>query len=99
MGGNWVDVGSGQGPPLPGLLPTSTLCCWLPIPQLSALAWDERITDFGLQLPDETCVGAAFTLWCLLAQEFLSCPWDCWLSPPQDTDSLCYQVNLDRHSW
>lgn len=27
-----------------------------PIPELSALAWDERITDFGLQLPDETRV-------------------------------------------
>lgn len=30
-------------------------------------------------------VGAALTLCCLLAQEFLSYPWQCWLSPPQDT--------------
>lgn len=30
-------------------------------------------------------VGAAFNLCCLLAQEFLSCLWHCWLSPPQDT--------------
>lgn len=79
----------GQCPPLPGLLPPSTLCRQLPVPKLSALAWDEKKSQISVSSCQMThehrCSLHPLASAGSRAPEL---PMDCLLSPRQAADSL-----------